>query len=376
MKAKPPIVIHFALEAFSAVGDPRVDRCKLHPLMNVLVMSLAGALAGVNGWDELVLFSEAHLPWFETFLDVPHGVPSADTFRRVFEVLDPREVEAAIRQWIRSVSETFEGEVVAIDGKSLKGSIKKAGTTTPLHLLHVWAAGQRLLLGQQRVEGAPGEVAAIPELLKRVHVEGTIVTADANACTTAVTEAVRNAGAHYVLALKGNRGPLHARAKKMFANAEAQGFSGLPTYTEASRGHGRREERIVRVLGIDDPPKGWRELTSVVMVERTRTKADKTTTERSYYITSLGPEPERIAHAIRAHWSIENQLHYILDVAFDEDSRRIRDERAAENYALVCRLALMMLKRSPAKLSVNLKRKKAAWDPKFLSELLFSGIEN
>src|SRR5690606_19307748 len=124
MKAKPPIVIHFALEAFSAVGDPRVDRCKLHPLMNVLVMSLAGALAGVNGWDELVLFSEAHLPWFETFLDVPHGVPSADTFRRVFEVLDPREVEAAIRQWIRSVSETFEGEVVAIDGKSLKGSIK------------------------------------------------------------------------------------------------------------------------------------------------------------------------------------------------------------------------------------------------------------
>lgn len=371
-----PRAIKIAFESFEEVGDPRVERTKLHPLMNVLVMALCGAIAGANGWDELALFARAHLKWFATLFDAPHGAPSADTFRRVFEVLDPRELEAALQRWIATMSESFAGEVVAIDGKSLKGAIKKAGTTTPLHLLHAWAVGQHLLLGQQRVDGAPGEVAAIPELLKRLSIEGATVTTDANGCTKAVTSAVREAKADYVLALKGNRGPLHAKVQEIFATAEKHKFRGVPTHRSKTKAHGRTEQRVVRALLLPQcsAPSGWCDLKTVVMVDRTRQVSGKTTTERHYYITSLEPDVEKLAHTIRSHWGIENNLHWMLDVAFGEDSRRIRDERSAENYALVSRIALMMLKRSPERLSVNLKRKKAGWERDYMSRLLVGGI--
>jgi predicted transposase YbfD/YdcC len=373
-RKKLPAAIDIALEAFAEVEDPRIDRRKLHPLMNVLVMALCGALAGANGWDELALFSRANLAWFATLFEVPNGAPSADTFRRVFEALDPRELEGALRRWVASMSESFAGEVVAIDGKSLKAAIQRAGSTTPLHLLHAWAVGQHLLLGQQRVDGAPGEVAGIPELLKRLKIAGAIVTTDANGCTKKVTVAVREAKADYVLALKGNRGPLHSRVEALFEAAEARKFRGVSTHRSKNEAHGRAERRVVRVMDLTDAPAGWEDLRSVAMIERTRDVSGKLTTERSYYITSLHADAEKLAHVIRAHWGIENNLHWSLDVAFDEDSRRIRDEQSAENFALVARLALMMLKRSPERLSIALKRKKAGWDQTFLSRLLVSGI--
>ena len=375
MKRKPaPAVIEVALETFAEVEDPRIDRTKLHPLLNVLVMALSGALAGANGWDELALFARAHLAWFRTFLEAPHGAPSADTFRRVFEALDPLELDRALQHWVSRVSESFVGEVVAIDGKSLKAATQKAGSTTPLHLLHAWAAGQHLLLGQQRVGGAPGEVLAIPELLRRLRIEGAIVTTDANGCTKNVTAAVREAKADYVLALKGNRGPFYRRVVAMFQVAEAGGFRGLHTDRAKTKGHGRTEERIVRAMRLTEPPRGWADVRSVVMIDRTRSVAGKTTTRRAYYVTSLDTDAGVLAKAIRSHWAIENNLHWLLDVAFDEDSRRIRDERSAENWALISRLALVMLKRSSERLSIALKRKKAAWDPTYLARLLGGGI--
>jgi predicted transposase YbfD/YdcC len=374
VKRRTPIVLKPAVEALSMVEDPRIDRRKLHPLVNVLVMSLCGAIAGTNGWDELELFAESNADWFATFLDLPHGTPSADTFRRVFEAIDPRELEAALQHWVRTVGETLRGEVVAIDGKSLKGAIRKAGSTTPLHLLHVWATKQGLLLGQQRVEGAPGEVAAIPEILRRVRVDGAIVTTDANGCTKSVTSAIREQKADYVLAIKGNRGPLHKQVVEQFERAEGRNFKGVRAHRSTSSGHGRTEERVVRVMPLEHPSEGWCDLKSVVMIDRTRVSASKSTTERSYYITSLGVAPKKLSDAIRSHWGIENQLHWVLDVVFAEDSRKIRDERSAENFACVSRLALMLLKRSPAKLSVNLKRKRAVWDHKYFQELIFSGL--
>lgn len=376
MKRDIPTAIAIAFDVFAEVEDPRIERTRLHPLMNVLVMALCGAIAGANGWDELALFARGHIEWFANLFDVPHGAPSADTFRRVFEALEPRELEAALQRWIAGVRESFEGEVVAVDGKSLRAAIKKAGTTTPLHLLQAWAVGQHLLLGQQRVDGAPGEVAAIPELLKRLRIEGATVTTDANGCTKAVTDAVRDANANYVLALKGNRGPLHAHVKELFADAEARGFRGTPTHRSKTKAHGRREQRVVRALVFPEGsvPSGWRDLKTAVMVDRSREVQGKTTTERHYYIASVAPDVEKLAHAIRAHWGIENNLHWTLDVAFDEDSRRIRDERSAENYALVARIALMMLKRSPERLSVALKRKKAGWEPDYMSRLLAGGL--
>jgi predicted transposase YbfD/YdcC len=376
VKAKVPRAIAVAFESFAVVEDPRVARTKLHPLMNVLVMALCGAIAGANGWDELAVFARANAAWFATLFEMRHGTPSADTFRRVFEVLDPRELEDALQRWVATVSESFAGEVVAIDGKALKGAIKKAGTTTPLHLLHAWAVGQHLLLGQQRVEGAPGEIGAIPGLLKRLKIEGATVTTDANGCTKAVTSAVREAKADYVLALKGNRGPLHAKVKELFAAAEERKFRGMATHRSKAKAHGRTEQRVVRALLAPEglAPSGWCDLKTVVMIDRTRQVSGKTTSERHYYIASLEPDVEKLAHTIRSHWGIENNLHWMLDVAFDEDSRRIRDERSAENYALISRIALMMLKRSPERLSVNLKRKKAGWERDYMSRLLVGGI--
>lgn len=369
-----PAVVGIAFELFADVEDPRIERRKLHPLMNVLVMALCGALAGANGWDELAVFSRTHRSWFATFLEMPHGTPSADTFRRVFEALDPRELDSALRNWVAAVGKSLEGELVAIDGKSLKGAINKAGSTTPLHLLHAWAVDQRLLLGQQLVDGAPGEVAAIPELLGRLKIDGAVVTTDANGCTKKVTEAIRGAKADYVLALKGNRGPLHRVVKELFERAHDKQFRRVATHRSKDKNHGRLEKRVVRALKLREVPEGWCDLKTAVMVERTRTVGDATTLERHYYIASIEPDAEKIGQAIRAHWGIENGLHWMLDVAFDEDSRRIRDVRSAENYALVTRIALMMLKRSPERLSGALKRKKAGWDTQYLGQLLGGGL--
>lgn len=374
MESQAPEVLLSSLEAFGAVRDPRIERRKLHPLTNVLVMALGGALAGVTGWDEMAFFAKSRLKLFEEFLSVPHGAPSADTFRRVFEMIDPRELEAALRHWVASVSKSFQGEVIAIDGKSLRGAIESAGSTTPLHMLHVYATRQGLLLGQQRVEGAPGEIAAIPEVLKRMRIEGAIVTTDANNCTQAVAAAIREADAEYVLALKGNRRHLHGDVADRFEKAEQRGFRGTRVHRSSDNGHGREEHRVVRTMTWQQAPTQWLDLQSLVMVERTRTIADESTTERHYYITSMPPDPEKLGRAIRDHWRIENNLHWVLDVAFDEDSRTIRNETSAENFTVMARLALMMLKRSPAKLSINLKRKSAQWDVDYLRELLVNGI--
>lgn len=374
MKKRTPIALKPAIEAFSEVADPRVSRCRLHSLTNVLVMALCGAIVGADGWDDLADFSEDNARWFSTFLDLPHGTPSADTFRRVFEALDPRELESSLQEWVRRISESFRGEVVAIDGKSLRGAIQKAGSTTPLHMLHVWATSQGLLLAQQSVSGAPGEVAAIPEILKRVRIDGAIVTTDANGCTKDVTTAIRAANADYVLALKGNRGPLHAQTVALFSAAEARHFESVRSHRSTCEGHGREEERVVYVMPLPQPADGWSDLQTIAMIDRTRTIAGKSTTERSYYISSLPPQPHILSDAIRSHWGIENQLHWSLDVAFLEDSRRIRTERAAENVALIARLALMMLKRSPVKRSIRLKRKRAGWSKDFMAELLVGGL--
>lgn len=364
--------------ALGGVDDPRIDRTKLHPLFNVLVMALCGAIAGVNGWDELAFFAKTRREWFAQMLEMPHGTPSADTFRRVFEALDPRELEGALRAWVAAVAKSFEGEVIAIDGKSLKGAIERAGSTTPLHLLHVWATRQHLLLGQRLVDGAPGETSGILDVLKQLRIDGAIVTTDANGCTKKVTAAIREAKADYVLALKGNRGPLHKHVEERFARTEATNFRGVPTHRTKDKGHGREEMRVVRVLSLANDEasvlQGWCEVRSAVLIDRTRTIAGETSQERHYYISSLAPDAPQLAAAIRSHWGIENHLHWTLDVAFDEDSRTIRDERSAQNFALMSRLALMMLKRSPAKLSMPLKRKRAAWEPDYVAELIAGGI--
>jgi predicted transposase YbfD/YdcC len=378
-EVEPPYGVRVMLAYFSGLEDPRIDRTKLHPLENIIVMALCGAICGADGWDDFELFAESRTSWFETFLEMPSGTPSADTFRRVFAALDPTEFERRFRAWVRTFAAGLDGQVVAIDGKTLRGAVESASKDSALHLLHIWATEQQVLLAHCAVAGAPGEVQGIPALLQLVDVKGAIVTADANGCTAAVTKAVRERGADYVLALKGNRGLLHEHVAEQFTAAAAHDYHGIEESFTEDVAHGRLEQRIVRALPLGELPASsraeWVDLRTIVQIERIRTVDGRTSAERQFYISSLPPEPERLAHAVRSHWSVENQLHWCLDVGFDEDASRIRDQQAATNIATIARFALSMIKReSTLKRGVKAKRKNAGWDNSYLLRILSVGI--
>lgn len=367
------------LDAFRKVPDPRVDRRKFHPLVNVLTMALFGAIGGCDGWEALEIYAEMHAKVFARFLDMPNGTPSADTFRRVFEAIDPKSFQEAFRTWFKPFLENLEGQTIAMDGKTLRGAVAHAaGRSGAFHLMHVWATEQRLLLGQKAVAGAPGETQAAVELLGLLDIKGATVTADANSCTAAISTAVRAAGADYVLALKGNRSALLEHVQSVFrAKGAAERYPGLKPFSTEDRAHGRIEHRIVRATPIGDLPhgvaSGWTDLNTAVLVERVR--ADKNVSlESAYFVTSLPAKPKLLAKKIRDHWSIENQLHHCLDVSFAEDRRSIRDENGAQNFALVTRYALSLLKREPTKMSVAMKRRKAAWGASYILDVLSNGF--
>jgi len=374
----PPPVLESLLDAFAEVPDPRVARTRAHPLVNVLTIALFGAISGADGWEALEIFAEQRASFFKTFLSMPKGGPSADTFRRVFEAVDPKAFQDAFRRWLQPILENLEGQTIALDGKTLCGALAHAkGHGGAFHLLHVWAAEHRLLVAQKAVEGAPGEVQAVLELLAMLDLKGATVTADANSCTAAVTAAVRDAGADYVFALKGNRDALHKHVRGRFAEAERAGYPGLKTFESRDDAHGRTEYRLVRAMPLGPLPASikapWTKLNTIVQVDRVRA-ADSITVNRAYYVTSHKADAKMLAARIRGHWSIENQLHHCLDVTFAEDRRRIRDENGAQNFALVTRYALSMLKREPTKMSVAMKRRKAAWGDTYLLDVLASGF--
>ena len=379
MPRKPnPPALESLLAAFGEVADPRIARTRAHPLVNILTMALFGAICGADGWEGLELFAEERADFFATFLDLSGGTPSADTFRRVFEALNPQAFQEAFRRWLSPFLDNMKGQTVALDGKTLRGALAQAaGHGGAFHLMHVWAAEQQLLLAQKAVEGAPGEVQAAIELLSLLDLKGATVTADANSCTAAITAAVRDAGADYVLALKGNRGALHKHVQQLFADAAATGFEGIKDSLSHDEAHGRIEYRRVRAIPMGQlPPRmnaAWADLHTAVEVERVRA-ADSVTFERAYYITSHPPKPKLLAMRIRRHWSIENQLHHCLDVTFNEDRRRIHSENGAQNFALISRYALSLLKREPSKMSVAMKRRKAAWGKTYFLDVLSSGF--
>ena len=371
----PSAVLQSLLDVFSEVEDPRVARTRAHPLVNVLTMALLGAMAGADGRDALEAYAEEQEEFFSGFLDMPHGTPSADTFRRVFEALDPRAFQEAFRSWLEPLLGQLEGQTVALDGKTLRGALAHArGRGGAFHLLHVWATEQRLLLGQSAVETAGHESTAAIELLSRLHLQGATVTADAASCTAPVTKAIRDGGAHYVLALKGNQEALHDYVIERFDSVAG---ADLPVAVEHDEGHGRLEHRIVRAMPVGALPKSikapWSDLKSIVEVLRIRTARELSVT-RSFYVTSHPPKAKQLAACIRDHWKIENELHHVLDVTFGEDRRKIRSEFGAQNFALVCRYALSLIKRDPCKMSVAMKKRRAMWNPGYCLELLTRGF--
>jgi predicted transposase YbfD/YdcC len=369
-------------EHFATLTDPRVERCKVHPLVEIVTIALCGVICGADDWVSIEAFAQEKEAWLRTFLRLPGGIPSHDTFGRVFARLDPDEFRRCFLDWVRAVVGEVGAQVVAVDGKTLRGSHKRSAGQEALHLVSAWATASDLVLGQVATDAKSNEITAIPQLLRLLALEGATVTIDAMGCQTAIAGQIVAQGADYVLTLKDNHPALRDRARLAFADARRAAGTTLPLADVAplvtrDRAHGRAETR--RCLAIGDPqylayvdPEGrWPGLRSVVLIESTRRVGDTATTEDRYYLASLPPDAAHLARVIRSHWGIENRLHWVLDVAFREDLNRSREGHAPENLAILRHFALNLLRQDRSvRGGVAVKRLRAALNQTYLHSLL------
>lgn len=363
---------------FGQLDDPRMDRKKRHTLLDIIAVTVCAVIAGADGWTDVALFGKSKESWLRTFLKLPNGIPSHDTFGRFFALLDPAAFQNCFMNWVRAVHESIQG-VVAIDGKTARRSHDRAKAKKAIHLVSAWATENGVALGHVKTDDKSNEITAIPQLLKLLELKGCLVTIDAMGCQRDIAQSIVEAGADYLLAVKGNQGTLEEDVEQEFKEAQADGFAHMDClYRETlDKGHGRIEKRQywythdIQGLGTLDR---WSKLNGMVMCRATRTVNGETSVEDRYFITSdTGNDVEKIASAIRAHWRVENSLHWVLDIAFDEDQCRIRSGYAAENLATIRKLALNVLKNSKSKKGgVKAKRLQAAWDNDYLREILMA----
>jgi predicted transposase YbfD/YdcC len=355
------------------VPDPRVVGRTRHLLIDILVMAVCGVIGNCDDWPDIALFAQQRESWFKRFLKLPGGVPSPDTFERVFAALDARAFERCCLAWLREVAGLVGVGHIAIDGKTLCGS---AGATLgPLHLVSAWATQAQVALGQVAVDGKSNEITAIPKLLELLDLNGALVTIDAIGCQKAIAKKVVAGGGDYLLVVKANQERLLADIQQTVARAlDGELPAGaVRQSTTTEQGHGRQEERscvvVQHVAGIRDR-QAWAQLRAVGMCRRERTVNGQTTTEVCYFIGSRRMAAYRYAQALRNHWGIENNLHWQLDVSFREDASRIENRHGAANFALLRKMALGLLKQHPRKDSIARKRKHAALNTDFLMETL------
>jgi predicted transposase YbfD/YdcC len=362
---------------FDNLTDPRVNRTKRHALLDLIVLALAATLGGANGWADIERFGKAKRAFFQEFLELPHGIPSHDTFGRVFARLDPAVLLEAIRNWFAAFRTAVDRELVAIDGKTLRGSYDTASGQSPLHLVSAWASEARLVLGQVQVSDKSNEITAIPVLLKLLDLEGCIVTIDAIGCQTEIVEAIRGQGADYVLTLKANQGTLYEDAVAYWADCLEQDFAGVPyRYLKTvEEDHGRKEIREYYVVDVPadwQQHARWRDLRSLGLVWSERQGvSDESEVEMRFFISSLPAKVKQFARSVRGHWGIENQLHWSLDVTFAEDQSRVRRDHGPMNLGMFRRLALSILQQDTSgRDSLRGKRLSAGWDEDRLRKLL------
>ena len=362
------------MEHFTQLEDPRVGRAKRHKLTDVITIAVCAVICGANGWTDVELFGKSKQEWLKTFLELPNGIPSHDTFGRVFAMLEAERFEQCFMSWVSAISELTMGEVIAIDGKTLRRSGDKGAGKSALHLVSAWAKANGLVLGQKKVEGHSNEITAIPELLRSLDVSGCIVTLDAMGCQKKVAQAIVEREADYVLALKGNQRELYEDVKDTFKQREANSDD---FYETVEKSHGRIEMR--RCWSVTDSEcidylndKGeWLNLSSVALVECERVVEGVASSQSRYYISSMRADAKTLLESVRSHWGIENSMHWVLDMGFREDESRVRKGNSAENLSILRRMAMNLLRQDKSvKVGIEAKRKRAGWDEKYLLRTL------
>ena len=369
-------------EHFASLEDPRVERTKLHPLLSIVILALCAVICGAETWNEIAEFGEAKADWLATFLALPHGIPSHDTFNRVFAALDPEQFQACFLGWMAAVATVLPAQVIALDGKTVRGSQDRGAGKRAIHMVSAWATANRLVLAQVKVDDKSNEITALPVVLQQLALTGCIVTIDAMGCQRAIAQQIVEQGADYVLALKGNQGSLQQEVVATWEQARADQLRDLAhdAAETVDKGHGRLEIRRHWVLR--DPATlawlqeahHWPGLQALGLVEAERRIGAQRTTETRYYLLSRPLGARSFGEAVRSHWGIENRVHWVLDLAFREDQSRVRAGHAAANLVVLRHLALNLLQQQPTKrrLSIKARRLKAAWDPAYLLDVLSS----
>jgi predicted transposase YbfD/YdcC len=372
--ASPTIATYFA-----ELKDPRVERTKRHSLLAIVAIALCASICGADSWVEVAEYGEMQQEWLGTWLELPNGVPSHDTFGRVFAALDPVAFERCFARWVQATAQALGAQVIAIDGKVLRGSHDGPAGRGALDLVSAWASANRLVLAQVAVAEGSNEIPAVPLLLRTLVLAGCIVTVDAMGCQTAIARQIREQQADYVLALKANQETVHQAVAEAFAELRRSGGQAYvhEQDRQVDKGHGRVEVRTTTVL--TDPTflaylnqhDAWPDLAAVVQVVARRRVAGSTSQETRYFLSSLTTGARAHQEAIRGHWGIENSVHWVLDVVFREDHSRVRSGHAAHNFSLVRRLALNLLRQDhTARCGIKGRRLKAALSPAYLLALL------
>jgi predicted transposase YbfD/YdcC len=365
-------------DCFGDIHDPRVQgRCD-YPLLEIIVIAICAVVAGANAWTEIETFGKNKEKWLKQFLPLENGIPSHDTFGDVFRLIDAEEFQRSFMRWIEGVFRVTAGQVIAIDGKTVRRSHDRTIGKDAIHMVSAWASANGITLGQRKVDDKSNEITAIPELLRMLNVMGCIVTIDAMGCQKKIAQAIRDEKADYVLRVKDNQGHLHADIAEWFAYADQCQFEGMTIdyHQTINKGHGRIEIRHCWVIA--DPlafehirhHEGWADLNSIVRVQRERRLGDTVEQDTAYYISSLSANAPQLLAATRDHWAIENSLHWVLDVTFREDDSRVRKDNGPQNFAVLRHIALNILKRDPSKGSLRQKRYQAALNEDYLFQVL------
>lgn len=376
MRKKPLEAIE---EHFSKVSDPRLERTKDHNLMDIIAIAICAVICGAEGWVDIENFGNSKFSWLKTFLELPNGIPSHDTFGRVFSMLDAQEFQRAFYEWVWAVNDLIQGQIINIDGKCLRGSDDQRLGKRAIYMVSAWAEENEIVLGQRKVDEKSNEITAIPELLKVLSLSGCIVTIDAIGTQTNIARTIVEAEADYVLSVKENQGHLYEDIATLFAVDQAQEFkyASYEYKQTTSKGHGRIEVRECwstskpEYLQLIRDVQDWAGLKSIAIVVCTRMIGKQVTKRVRFYISSLPSDAERILQVVRKHWSIENELHWVLDVALNEDHSRVRKDQAPENLAVLRHIALNLLKQEKtAKGGIHAKQLQAAWKEDYLLKVL------